>query len=290
MGWRPCQPQNYDRAMRHLSVSRIDQRLPVISQGTWNMGNHRRDRDAEAAALRLGIELGMTLIDTAEMYASGGAEEVVAAAIAGQRGKVFVESKVLPGNASRQGTIKACEASLKRLGIETLDLYLLHWPGAFALQDTIAAFEQLVQAGKIRYWGVSNFDVAAMQQVERIAPGRCACNQVLYNIASRGIEWDLIAWCAQRGVLLQAYSPLAEGALPWQALEPVAKPLRVTAAQLALAWCTRHRGVQAIPKSAKAQRVRENAAAADLTLTSPVLAELDALFPPPTGPTQLETA
>ncbi|MBK8205196.1 MAG: aldo/keto reductase [Planctomycetes bacterium] len=276
--------------MRTVRVSRIDQPLPAISQGTWNMGNHRRDRDVESAALRLGIELGMTLIDTAEMYASGGAEEVVAAAIAGQREKVFVESKVLPGNASRQGTIKACEASLKRLGIETLDLYLLHWPGAFPLQDTIAAFEQLVQAGKIRCWGVSNFDTAAMEEVERIAPGRCACNQVLYNLASRGVEWDLIAWCEQRGVLLQAYSPLAEGALPWKKLEPVAEPPQLTAAQVALAWCTRDKGVQAIPKSANPQRVRENAAAADVTLTSQVLAELDALFPPPKGPTPLDTA
>lgn len=276
--------------MRHLSVSRIDQPLPVISQGTWNMGSHRRDRDAEAAALRLGVVLGMTLIDTAEMYADGGAEEVVAAAIAGQREKVFVESKVLPNNASRKGTKTACEASLKRLGIEVLDLYLLHWPGAFPLEDTIAAFEDLVKAGKIRYWGVSNFDVAAMSEVERIAPGRCACNQVLYHLNSRGIEWDLVAWCEQQGVLLQAYSPLAKGNMPWKKLEPIAAQLKITPAQLALAWCIRHKGVQAIPKTSNLQRVRENAAAADVQLTGQVLTELDALFLPPGGATPLDTA
>jgi diketogulonate reductase-like aldo/keto reductase len=275
--------------MRTLTVSRIESPLPVIGQGTWEMGNRRRDRSSEAAALRLGLDLGMTLIDTAEMYASGGAEEVVAEAIRGRRDEAFIVTKVLPSNASRAGTIKACNASLKRLGIERIDLYLLHWPSSSPLADTVAAFEELVHAGKIRHWGVSNFDVGEMNEVERIAPGRCACNQVLYNLARRGIEWDLIGWCAERGILVQAYSPLDQGKLPIRKIEPVAKRHGATPAQVALAWSVRN-GVQAIPKSGNATRVQENAAAAELVLTGQDLAELERIFPAPGKAIPLETA
>lgn len=276
--------------MRQVSVSRIASPLPLIGQGTWEMGNRRKDRDAEAAALRAGMDAGMTLIDTAEMYASGAAEEVVARAIRGRRDEVFVESKVLPGNASRTGTIKACEASLKRLGIERIDLYLLHWPGSHPLEDTIAAFEELVAAGKIAHWGVSNFDLEAMREVEAIAPGRCACNQVLYNVGIRGPEWELVKWSQENGVLFQAYSPLGQGNLPWRKLEPIAARHNATPAQVALAFSARLPAMQTIPKSSHPQRVAENAAAADLTLTSQDLAEIDRLFPPPEGKSPLETA
>ncbi|MBX3459323.1 MAG: aldo/keto reductase [Planctomycetes bacterium] len=274
--------------MRTAAVSRINRPLPLVGQGTWEMGNKRAQREAEAAALRLGLDLGMTLIDTAEMYASGGAEEVVAQAIKGR--DVFVETKVLPGNASRKGTIKACEASLKRLGIECIDLYLLHWPGSYLLEDTIAAFEELAKAGKIAHWGVSNFDVQGMREVEALAPGRCACNQVLYNVCARGPDWELIKWCQDHGILFQAYSPLGQGNLPWKKLAPIATRHHATPAQVALAFSARLAGMQTIPKTSRPQRVRENAAAADIVLTSQDLAELDRAFAPPNGPTPLETA
>jgi diketogulonate reductase-like aldo/keto reductase len=275
--------------MRTLNVSRIAEALPVISQGTWQMGNSRRQRATEADALRLGLDSGMNLIDTAEMYASGGAEEVVAEAIRGRRDEVFLVSKVLPQNASLRGTIKACEASLQRLGTERIDLYLLHWAGPHPLADTIAAFEELAAAGKIRYWGVSNFDIDEMREVERIAPGRCACNQVLYNLTRRGIEWELLDWCREQGVLVQAYSPLEQGRMPWGKLQAVAERHNVSPAQIALAWCVRKAGVQAIPKTSNQQRTQENAAAANIQLTSQDHADLDAAFPPPSGPEALDT-
>lgn len=275
--------------MRTLRVSRIAEPLPAISQGTWEMGTSNRNREAETEALRLGLELGMTLIDTAEMYASGGAEEVVGEAIRGRRDGVFLESKVLPSNASRQGVIKACEASLKRLGTDRLDLYLLHWPGAHPLAETVAGFEELAAAGKTRYWGVSNFDPDEMHELESLAPGRCACNQVLYNLTRRGIEWEMIEWCREQGILVQAYSPLEQGRMPWRKLQTVAKRHSATAAQVALAWCVRNPGVQAIPKTSNAQRVQENADAAKLVLTSQDLADLDVAFPPPSRPAPLDT-
>jgi diketogulonate reductase-like aldo/keto reductase len=275
--------------MRTLNVSRIDTPLPVISQGTWEMGNRARDREQEVAALQQGLELGMTLIDTAEMYASGGSEEVVAQAIRGRRDSVFLESKVMPSNASRKGVIKACHASLKRLGTDHLDLYLLHWPSPHPLEDTIASFEELRKVGKIRHWGVSNFDLPELQEVEQIAPGRCVCNQVLYNLSRRSIEHELITWCEQQGILVQAYSPLEQGRMPFKKLEAVAKRHNATPAQVALTWCARHKGVQAIPKSSNEKRLRENAAAADFQLTGQDLKELDAIFPPPKGPTPLDT-
>jgi diketogulonate reductase-like aldo/keto reductase len=268
--------------MRTVTVSRIDTPLPILSQGTWEMGTSRRDLDNEVAALRHGFRLGMTLIDTAEMYAAGGAEEVVGEAIKGMRDQLFIESKVLPENASRAGVAKAAERSLKRMGIEHMDLYLLHWPGSHPLEETIAGFEDLVQAGKIRHWGVSNFDLRAMQEVERLAPGRCACNQVLYNLARRGPEWGLIKFCQQQGILFQPYSPLDQGKLGRpQALVDVAQRHGVTPEQVALAWAVRLPGCQTIPKSSRPERVEQNAQAADLQLTDEDLTALDAAFPRP---------
>ncbi|WP_374684836.1 aldo/keto reductase [Mesorhizobium sp. J428] len=257
--------------------------VPVLGQGTWKMGE-RRDRLAqEVAALRLGIELGMTLVDTAEMYASGGAEEVVREAIAGRRDEVFVVSKVLPSNASRAATIRACEASLKRLGTDRIDLYLLHWRGGVPLRETVDAFETLKASGKIGDWGVSNFDVADMQELMALPKGGgVAANQVLYNLASRGIDFDLAPWQHSRGIPVMAYSPVGEGYLAREGrLQIVAERNGATPAQVALAWTLRGEGVIAIPKASQEKHVRDNRAAADIRLTAQDLAELDAAFPPP---------
>lgn len=277
--------------MRTTTFGRIPEALPLIGQGTWEMGESRRSRAQEVRALQLGLELGMNLIDTAEMYASGDAEEVVGEAIAGRRDGVFLVSKVLPQNASRKGTVKACERSLKRLGVETIDLYLLHWPGEHPLADTIAAFQELRDSGKIRYWGVSNLRMDDLAECERIAPGENATNQVLYNLQRRGIEADMVPWCLPRGVLIMAYSPLDQGRLrkPKQ-LKAVAARHNATPEQVALAWSVRNEGVVTIPKSSNETRLRQNAAAAELLLTPQDLAELDEAFPPPRGPVELETA
>lgn len=277
--------------MRTTTFGRIPEALPLIGQGTWEMGESRRSRAQEVRALQLGLELGMNLIDTAEMYASGDAEEVVGEAIAGRRDGVFLVSKVLPQNASRKGTVKACERSLKRLGVETIDLYLLHWPGEHPLADTIAAFRELRDSGKIRHWGVSNLRMDDLAECERIAPGENATNQVLYNLQRRGIEADMVPWCLPRGVLIMAYSPLDQGRLrkPKQ-LKAVAARHNATPEQVALAWSVRNEGVVTIPKSSNETRLRQNAAAAELVLTPQDLAELDEAFPPPRGPVELETA
>jgi len=277
--------------MRTTTFGRIPEALPLIGQGTWEMGESRRSRGQEVRALQLGLALGMNLIDTAEMYASGDAEEVVGEAIAGRRDGVFLVSKVLPQNASRKGTVKACERSLKRLGVETIDLYLLHWPGEHPLADTIAAFQELRDSGKIRYWGVSNLRMDDLAECERIAPGENATNQVLYNLQRRGIEADMVPWCLPRGVLIMAYSPLDQGRLrkPRQ-LKAVAARHNATPEQVALAWSVRNEGVVTIPKSSNETRLRQNAAAAELLLTPQDLAELDEAFPPPDGPVELETA
>lgn len=277
--------------MRTTTFGRIPEALPLIGQGTWEMGESRRSRAQEVRALQLGLELGMNLIDTAEMYASGDAEEVVGEAIAGRRDGVFLVSKVLPQNASRKGTVKACERSLKRLGVETIDLYLLHWPGEHPLADTIAAFRGLRDSGKIRHWGVSNLRMDDLAECERIAPGENATNQVLYNLQRRGIEADMVPWCLPRGVLIMAYSPLDQGRLrkPRQ-LKAVAARHNATPEQVALAWSVRNEGVVTIPKSSNETRLRQNAAAAELLLTPQDLAELDEAFPPPRGPVELETA
>ena len=265
--------------------------VPAYGQGTWHMGEDRRRAAEEEAALKLGIELGMTLIDTAEMYGSGGAETVVADAIAGQRDSVFIVSKVLPSNASRRGVETACEKSLKRLRIETIDLYLLHWRGSVPLAETVEAFEALKAAGKIRHWGVSNFDADDMQELDGLAAGKAVqTNQVLYNPRHRGIEHDLIPWCRKRGVPIMAYSPVGQGGalLRNPGLEELARKRGATPAQIVLAWSIRQDGVITIPKATQPDHLRENRAAADLTLSPDDLAELDRLFAPPAGKRPLE--
>ena len=257
--------------------------VPVLGQGTWKMGE-RRDRFAqEVAALRLGIEVGMTLIDTAEMYASGGAEEVVAEAIAGRRDGAFLVSKVLPSNATRAAPIRACEASLRRLGTDRIDLYLLHWREDVPLAETVDAFEALKASGKIGDWGVSNFDVGDLEELMTLPAGKAvAANQVLYHPGSRGIDFDLLPWQRRHGIPVMAYSPLGEGELAGDShLRAVAERHGVTAAQVALAWALRRDGVIAIPKASREDHVRANRAAADIRLTAQDLADIDAAFPPP---------
>ena len=264
--------------------------VPALGQGTWYMGEGRRPAAEEAAALRLGLDLGMTLIDTAEMYASGGAELVVAEAIHGRRDEVFLVSKVLPSNASRKGTVAACEASLRRLGTDRLDLYLLHWRGGVPLAETVAGMEALVQAGKIRHWGVSNLDTDDMEELAALPGGEaCATNQVLYNLTRRGIEWDLLPWCRERAMPIMAYSPIEQGRLLRKnALKEVAARHGATPAQVALAWVMRDPVVIAIPKAGDESHVRENRMALDIRLTAQDLADLDRAFPPPTRKQPLE--
>jgi len=264
--------------------------VPILGQGTWFMGAERQRRAEEAAALRLGLDLGMTLIDTAEMYAEGGAEEVVADAIAGRRDEVFVVSKVLPQNATRRGTVAACERSLRRLGTDRIDLYLLHWRGGPALAETLEAFEALTRAGKIRHWGVSNFDLSDMTELVGDAGGAAvATNQVLYNLTRRGIEFDLQPWCRRRGIPIMAYSPIEQGRMLGHAgLKAVADRHGATPAQVALAWLLRQDGTIVIPKSANPDHIRQNRAALDLALTDEDLADLDRAFPPPKGPQPLD--
>ncbi len=262
-------------------------RIPVLGLGTWIMGESRNRAAAETAALKLGLELGLTLIDTAEMYGNGGAEEVVRAAIAGKRrDELFLVSKVLPQNASRKGTIRSCEASLKRLGTDYLDLYLLHWRGSVPVTETVAAFEELKAAGKIRRWGVSNFDLAEMTALDGSA---VATNQVLYNLSRRGIEWELLPWCRERQIPIMAYSPLEQGRiLANKTLLRLARARGVSAAQLALAWVLSRDGVIAIPKASHPDHVREIRAALDLAPGAEELAALDSAFPPPQGRGELE--
>jgi diketogulonate reductase-like aldo/keto reductase len=258
--------------------------IPALGQGTWHMGERSGAAKAEVAALKLGIELGMMLIDTAEMYGNGGAEEVVAEAAQGQRDKLFIVSKVYPHNASRAGVPVACERSLKRLRTDRIDLYLLHWRGSHPLAETVDAFEKLRAEGKIRYWGVSNFDTRDMQELVKLNDGgNCAANQVLYHLASRGVEYDLLPWCTERKVPLMAYSPVGQGGrlLQSKALAAVAKRHNATPAQIAIAWTMRHGNVISIPKASDQAHVRQNAAAGDITLTEQDLAAIDAEFPPP---------
>ena len=259
--------------------------VPALGQGTWNMGEQQSRARDEVAALRLGIDLGMTLIDTAEMYGDGGAERIVAEAAQGQRDELFIVSKVYPHNASRSGVPAACERSLKRLGTDRIDLYLLHWRGGHALAETVDAFDRLRQAGKIRQWGVSNLDVADLQELSGVPHGGdCAANQVLYHPNSRGIEYDLLPWCAEHGMPVMAYSPLGHSParlLRSPALIAVAARHGVTPAQVAIAWSLRHGNVISIPKASSAAHVRENAAAAALQLTPGDLEEIDIAHPPP---------
>ncbi len=258
--------------------------VPALGQGTWHMGESRASRRAEADALRLGLDLGMTLIDTAEMYADGAAEEVVAEAITGRRDDAFVVSKALPQNAGGKRLAAACERSLRRLRTERIDLYLLHWRGSVPLADTVAGMEALRAAGKIVAWGVSNLDAAEMGELAALPGGKgCATDQVLYNPTARGIEFDLLPWCEAHGIPVMAYSPVGQGGalLRSPALAQVARRHHATPAQVAIAWSLRHPLVISIPKSSDPEHVRANAAAAALRLTDADRAAIDRAFPPP---------
>jgi diketogulonate reductase-like aldo/keto reductase len=259
------------------------EKVPALGLGTWKMGEDPRRRPDEVAALRLGLELGMTLVDTAEMYASGGAEEIVREAVGSLREEVFLVSKVLPSNASRHGVVRACEASLRRLGTDRIDLYLLHWRGSVPLAETVSGFETLQAAGKIRHWGVSNFDLADIEELEAVAGGQgWQANQVLYNLASRGIEFDLLPAAEAAGFPVMAYSPVGQGDLAAHPrLERIASRHGASAAQVALAFVLRRANVIAIPKAVRPDHIRDNRAALDLELTKADLDELDAAFPPP---------
>jgi aldehyde reductase len=265
------------------------ERIPALGQGTWNVGDDPGRRAEEIATIRRGLDLGLTLLDTAEMYGDGRSEQLLGEAIAGRRGEVFLVSKVYPHNASRQAMRRSCEASLRRLGVETIDLYLLHWPGAVPLAETVEAFEALRRAGKIRHWGVSNFDSDGMQDLWDTPGGSAAqVNQVLYNLGERGIEWDLQPWLRERRVPLMAYSPFDQGRLLRQrALATFAQEHGMTPAQVAIAWLLAQEDVIAIPKTVSRQRVEENAAALARPLTAQQRQELDRLFPPPDGPAPL---
>ncbi len=266
------------------------ERIAKLGQGTWEMGERASRRADEIAALRAGVALGMTLIDTAEMYGDGATEALVGEALDGLREEVFLVSKVYPHNASRRGVERACEASLKRLGTDRLDLYLLHWRGGVPLEETVAGFEALVRAGKIRYWGVSNFDTEDMEELFAIAGGEaCAMNQILYNVARRGPEFDLLPWCAQQGVPVMAYSPVDHARLPKRSpLDDIAAAHGVSVYQVALAWVLREPGVCAIPKAGRIEHVRDNRAALDLVLDPQDYATLDAYFKPPRAKRALE--
>ncbi|MDP2410465.1 MAG: aldo/keto reductase [Pseudolabrys sp.] len=263
--------------------------MPVYGLGTWRMGESAPRRADEVAALRHGLALGVTLIDTAEMYGDGEAEAIVADAVGPRRDSVFIVSKVLPENASRRGTIAACEGSLKRLKTDRIDLYLLHWRGAEPLAETLEAFAALVKAGKIGDWGVSNFGIDDMQEVAALPGGSaCATSQVLYNLTRRGIEFDLMPWCRQHKMPVMAYSPIEQGRLLGHAaLRAVGLRHGATPAQVALAWLLRQDGLVTIPKASTLAHVEENLAALELRLTAADLATLDQAFPPPRKATPL---
>ncbi len=264
--------------------------VPALGQGTWQMAENASRRAQEIEALRLGVELGMTLIDTAEMYGEGAAEELVAEALAGERERLFLVSKVYPHNASRQGVIQACERSLRRLKTDRLDLYLLHWRGSIPLEETVAGFEELRRSGRIRHWGVSNFDVDDMEELLLVPEGgHCATNQVLYNVTRRGPEFDLIPWLESRGMPLMAYSPIEQGRLPHGgALHSIAQRHQASPFQIALAWLLNRPGVISIPKASSVQHVRDNHRALEIRLTPEDLALIDSEFPRPRRKRPLE--
>ena len=267
-----------------------DKRVPALGMGTWHLGDNRATRAEEIATLRLGLDLGLTLIDTAEMYGEGRSEELVAEVIESRRDQVFLVSKVSPQNASRKGAVAACERSLAKLRTECIDLYLLHWRGNVPLEDTIEAFIALQRAGKIRHYGISNLDLADMQELWSVPGGPAvACNQLLYNLARRGIEWDLLPWLRERGIPIMAYSPIEQARLTLNPkLVDFARRHDMTPAQAGLAWLLAQDDVIVIPKTARRDRLKENVGALDQRLTQAQLAELDQLFPPPTGPRALE--
>jgi diketogulonate reductase-like aldo/keto reductase len=266
------------------------EKVPAFGMGAWNIGDRRADRGEEIATLRLGLDLGAKLIDTAEMYGDGRSEELVGEAIAGRRDEVFLVSKVYPQNASRKGAPAACERSLKRLKTDRIDLYLLHWRGSVPFAETIEAFEALKKAGKIRHYGVSNLDQSDMKQWWKLAGGQAvAANQMLYNLARRGIEWDLLPWLQERKVPVMAYSPIEQARLLSDAkLAGFARRHGMTPSQAALAWLLAKDGVIVIPKTGRRERLKENLGALDKPLDAAQLAELDRLFPPPAGPQALE--
>ncbi|KAM3090491.1 aldo/keto reductase [Phormidesmis sp. 146-35] len=263
--------------------------MPILGQGTWRMGEADRTRKAETDALSLGLDLGMTLIDTAEMYGEGGAETIVGKAISGRRDQVFLVSKVYPHNATRQGVIQACDRSLKRLGTDYLDLYLLHWRGSVPLSETFEAFHILRQAGKILDFGVSNFDRSDMEEARQFDQGLTATNQILYNLSRRGVEWDLLPWCRKNSIPLMAYSPIEQGRLLKNStLKTVADRHTASPAQIAIAWLLQPKDVMVIPKSSHPDRIRENYAALEIVLTPEDLADLNQAFPPPRTAKPLE--
>jgi diketogulonate reductase-like aldo/keto reductase len=265
--------------------------MPVLGQGTWKMGDAPKRRGEEIRALRTGFDLGLTLVDTAEMYGGGRSEELVGEAIAGRREELVVVTKVLPQNASRQGLRKACEASLARLRTDRIDLYLLHWPGGHPICETVEAFERLREEGKILHWGISNFDVAGCEEVERCSGGKhAAANQLYYNLQRRGIERQLLPWCQARNVVVMAYTPFEQGRLHTKGvLEEVAARHHATVYQIALAWILRHEAVMTIPQSGSEQHVRENAAALAIQLSAEDLRQLNQAFPAPSRDVPLET-
>ena len=281
------------KRMRTTTVPGGEQ-VPILGQGTWRMGENASAKAAEVAALRTGIELGMTLVDTAEMYADGGAERVVGEAIKDRRDEVFIVSKFYPQNATPERMRAACDRSLKRLGTDRIDLYLLHWRGDVPLRQTLDGFARLLKDEKIRYAGVSNFDVSDMEELARLKDGLelIVTDQVLYNLEKRGVEYDLLPWLRQRHRPAMAYSPIEEGLLAGRThptLKAIAERHDATPAQVALAWVLRSGDVIAIPKSAKAAHVRENRGALELTLTKRDLEELDESFAPPSAETPLAT-
>jgi diketogulonate reductase-like aldo/keto reductase len=274
--------------MRTVTL-RGGEKVPALGLGTWHMGDSRARAHDEAAAVRLGIELGMTLIDTAEMYGSGGAEEVVARAAQGLRDKLFIVSKVYPHNASASGVVAACERSLKRLETDHIDLYLLHWRGSIPLAETLEGFQRLERDGKIRYHGVSNLDRTDMEEWSALKGGdRVAADQVLYNLGQRGPEWELVPWCREHGVAIMAYTPLGHGStLRNPALAEIGRRHNATPAQIALAWLLHRDGTIVIPKAVQPAHVRENAAAGAIALSPEDLAAIDRAFPPPRRRTAL---
>ncbi len=266
------------------------ERVPALGLGTWRMGERSSEARNEVEVLSAALDLGFRLIDTAEMYGEGGAEKIVGEAVRGRRDGIFIVSKVYPQNASFDGTLAACERSLKRLGTDRIDLYLLHWPGAHPIAETVRGFERLKAEGKIRYWGVSNFDLPGMRKVETVPGGKgCAANQVLYHLGSRGIEWELLPAMRKAGIAVMAYSPLGQGPLLTRpALVDLAREKGVSPATLALAWVLRHEGVIAIPKTSRKERLQDILAADNLILDKADMARLDQAFPPPRRSTPLD--
>jgi len=269
---------------------RSGESVPVLGQGTWHLGEGQHPREQEISALRLGVDLGMTLIDTAEMYGDGATEELVGEAISGRRDEVFLVSKVLPQNATRRGTVAACDRSLRRLRTDHLDLYLLHWRGEVPLEETMDGLQDLIQQQKIRQWGVSNFDTSDLEELFTVDGGsEVSTDQVLYNLTRRGVEYDLLPWCRARKIPVMTYSPIEQGRMLHNSvLRSIATRHRASPAQVALAWLLGKEGLIAIPKAADQNHVRQNRDALDLNLDTQDLEALDSEFPAPSGPTPLE--